>query len=405
MKQTLQATLSNGLVIIGEPNPTSHSASIGYFVRTGARDETKKESGVSHFLEHMMFKGTKKRTAMDITFDLGNLGAQANAYTSEEMTVFYGSVIPEKLTAMQELLSDMLRPALTQDDFDTEKQVILEEIALYQDKPQFCLFEQGLGKFFGNHPAGNSVLGTVESVSAVTREEMLSYFERRYSPANMALVVAGKFDFDTLVRDAEALCGNWKPFEAGRVAAPYARTTADSFHFTKKDLVQSHLLLVTNGVGAQNPDRFPLTVLSNIIGDGSGSRLYWELVETGLCEAAVFDADERDQTGCLMVYAVTDQSKIAEVKQKVLSITNEPMAFTDDDLERAKRKIATRIVLSGELPIGRLMSIGNDWAYRGKVTPLSETVDQILSVSKADIKKAVTNSPLSNWSEYTLAAV
>jgi predicted Zn-dependent peptidase len=404
MKKILIEKLSNGLTIIGEPHTHAQSASIGFFVKTGARDETERESGVSHFLEHMMFKGTKKRSAMDITYELGNLGAQANAYTSEEMTVFYGTVLPKNLASMQELLSDMLRPALTQEDFDTEKNVILEEIALYQDRPQFVLFEQGLHRFFGAHPAGNSVLGTTQSITDVTRDEMASYFERRYSPINMALVVTGNFDFETVVRDAEACCGSWKPFEAGRKAAPYLRTTPDSHTFTKKDLNQSHLLLVTNGVSAQDEDRYALSTLSIILGDGSGSKLYWDLVESGLCEACVFDSDERDGTGCMMVYAVTESDKLDLVKQKVLAITDSPLDFSDEDLERAKRKIATRVVLSGELPIGRLMSIGNDWAYRAEVTPLSDIAQRILAISRDDIRRVVTKLPLAGWSEYRLIA-
>jgi predicted Zn-dependent peptidase len=404
MKKILTEKLSNGLTILGEPNPNAQSSSIGFFVKTGARDETIRESGVSHFLEHMMFKGTKKRSAMDITYELGSLGAQANAYTSEEMTVFYGTILPENLSKMQELLSDMLRPSLTQEDFDTEKNVILEEIALYQDRPQFVLFEQGLGRFFDKHPAGNSVLGTTQSITDITRDEMLSYFERRYSPVNMSLVITGNFDFEKAVRDAELHCGSWKPFEAGRKAAPYKRTVPDNHIFSKKDLNQSHLLLVTNGIGAQDENRYALSTLSIIIGDGSGSKLYWELVEAGLCEACIFDSDERDGTGCMMIYAVTESDKLELVKEKILSISNNPLNFSDEDLERAKRKIATRVVLSGELPIGRLMSIGNDWAYREKVTPLAEIAEKILAITREDIKKAVDKSPLSGWSEYRLIA-
>jgi predicted Zn-dependent peptidase len=176
MKKTV---LSNGLTVVGEPNPANVSAAIGFFVRTGSRDENEQESGVSHFLEHMMFKGTATRSAEDITFQLGNIGAQANAFTSEENTVYYGAVIPEHLPAMQELLSDMLRPAIDPDEFSTEKNVILEEIALYQDRPTHVLFEKAYRTFYGTHPVGNSVLGSTDSISALTYEQMRGYFERR----------------------------------------------------------------------------------------------------------------------------------------------------------------------------------------------------------------------------------
>ena len=155
-------TLSTGLQPIGAVNKANKSASIGYFVKTCSRYESPVESGVSHFLEHMMFKGTPKRSALEITFELGNLGAQANAYTSEENTVYYATGLTKFFPAMQELLSDMLRPALDPQEFDVEKKVILEEIALYQDRPTFYFFEKALGEYVDSNPAGNYVLGTSE---------------------------------------------------------------------------------------------------------------------------------------------------------------------------------------------------------------------------------------------------
>src|SRR5258708_1167985 len=158
--EILLHTLKNGLTLIGEPNSANKSAAVGFFVRTGARDEVGKEAGISHFLEHMMFKGTEKRSSLDITYQLGNIGAQANAYTSEENTVYYSAIIAEFFSEIVELLCDMLRPALDRDEFNLEKKVILEEIALYQDRPQFYLFENAISTYFNSHTPGNSVLGT-----------------------------------------------------------------------------------------------------------------------------------------------------------------------------------------------------------------------------------------------------
>lgn len=402
MSEVKKRVLNNGLVLLGEPRAESCSASIGFFVRTGARDEVGPESGISHFLEHMMFKGTKRRSALDITYELGSLGAQANAYTSEESTVFYSTVVPEKFSAMQELLTDMLRPALNQDDFDTEKKVILEEIALYQDKPQFVMFEQSTQSFFDGHPAGNSVLGTTKSITDGTLDQMLSYFQRRYSPANMSLIATGNFDWERFCSDAEKYCSEWKPFEAGRKTLPYKRVTPDAKTFTKEDLQQGHLLLMRSGVSAQDPRRYAMAVLGLILGDSGGSKLYWELVESGLCEVCVFDDDQKDGTGTILIYAVTEPSRIESVKAKIMQVISDPLSFSEEDLVRAKRKIATRIVLSGELPIGRLMSIGNDWLYRDKVTTLEEIKQQILSVTKEDISKLLNEIPLTDWSTYTL---
>ena len=199
MSNTQTLKLDNGLTLLWEHLPQAQSAAIGYFVRTGARDETGKESGVSHFLEHMMFKGTAKRSSADIQYELGNLGAQANAFTSEENTVYYSAVIPENFSKMQELLTDMLRPALDKQEFDTEKKVILEEIALYQDKPYFYMMERAMLDFFAGHSAGSSVLGTSASISALENSEMAAYFARRYVPGNIVLVASGNFAVDKFV--------------------------------------------------------------------------------------------------------------------------------------------------------------------------------------------------------------
>lgn len=398
-----QTTLQNGLHLIGEPRSTNQSSSIGFFVKTGARDESKREAGVSHFLEHMMFKGTKKRSALDITFELGNLGAQANAYTSEETTVFYATVLPEYFTEMQDLLTDMLRPSLDTHEFNTEKKVILEEIALYQDKPQFCLFEKGLEAYFDGHPAGNSVLGSHQSISDVTRDEMASYFERRYSPANMTLVATGNFDWNRFVEAAQKLTHSWIPRENGRTATPYKKANAAQLKFTKKSLQASHVLLVSSGPAAQDDRRYPLTVLSLILGDGSGSKLYWELVETGLAETAILDADEKDGTGCILAYATTSPESLDTVTEKMKEVLSKPLEFTDADLERAKAKLCSRVVLSGELPIGRLMALGNDWLYREEVRTLKEIVQRIEKVSRSEIEEAVKSFPF-EWSEYRMVA-
>ena len=154
------ARLDNGLTIIAEVDPSAHSAAVGYFVRTGARDEPTPQMGVSHFLEHMMFKGTDKRSAERLNQDFDRLGARNNAYTSAELTCFHATVTPDRLTDVNDVLADMMRPALRDDDFTTEKGVILEEIAMYDDNPFWVLYEHAMEKFYGKHPIGHRVLGT-----------------------------------------------------------------------------------------------------------------------------------------------------------------------------------------------------------------------------------------------------
>src|SRR5437764_1510251 len=191
--------LPNGLTIIGETSPSARSAAVGFFVRTGSRDETPEVSGVSHFLEHMVFKGTPRRTALDVNRDFDKIGADYNAFTSEENTVFYAAVLPEYLPQAVDIIADILRPSLRQDDFDMEKKVIIEEIGMYEDQPNWCVYDHAKKAFFGSHPLGNSVLGSVESITNLTRDQMAGYFDHRYIAPNITLAVAGKFDWDEVV--------------------------------------------------------------------------------------------------------------------------------------------------------------------------------------------------------------
>src|SRR3982751_4194026 len=217
-----QHTLDNGLEVVAETSPDAYSAAYGFFVRTGARDETDEISGVSHFLEHMVFKGSANRTAAEVNRDLDDLSASSNAFTSEEQTVYYAHTLPDDQEPIVELLADMMRPALRQEDFDTEKQVILEEIAKYDDQPPYGAHEKCMAAFFGEHPLGKSILGTSQSVGGLTREQMLAYFEQRYSPSNMVLAAAGNVDFDSLVLQSQNYCGRWGMFEAPRSLRPAA---------------------------------------------------------------------------------------------------------------------------------------------------------------------------------------
>src|SRR4051794_11579657 len=178
-------TLPNGLQLIGETTPSAKSAAVGFFVRTGARDETQDVSGVTHFLEHMVFKGTPRRTAFDVNRDFDRIGADYNAFTSEENTVYYASVLPEYLPQAVDILADILRPSLRDDDFNTEKKVIIEEIGMYEDNPTWSAYDHARRLHFADHPLGNSVLGSVQSIPDLTPERMRDYFGRRYSPANV----------------------------------------------------------------------------------------------------------------------------------------------------------------------------------------------------------------------------
>jgi predicted Zn-dependent peptidase len=402
-------TLENGLDIVAEVNPDAYSLAVAYFVKTGARDESPELAGVSHFLEHMMFKGTPRRSAEDVNRELDELGAQSNAYTSEEQTVYYAIVLPELQRPVVDLLTDIMRPSLRQDDFDTEKQVILEEILKYEDQPPFGGHEMSMLAFYGDHPLGKSVLGTTQSVGGLTREQMLKYFEHRYSPGNLTLVATGNVDFEALVDQARQLCSDWKPFPHEREILP-AQPRSNFQLITKSTSAQQYLIQLMEGPSANSPDRYAARLLAGILGDDSGSRYYWELVDPGLAEFASLETYEFQGTGLFMNYACC----APEAAPQVLETMETELArairegVTPRELELVKNKICSHTVLRSERPSGRLFSVGSNWVQRGTFRSVADsvrayqdvTLDEIHAVLQRyrfDLVSTTTVGPLTSF--------
>src|SRR5271156_2596481 len=208
--------LPNGLDVIAESNPNSQSFATGLFVRAGSRDEEAEIGGVSLFLEHMMFKVSDKYTWEDVNRIFDEIGARYNAFTGQEMTAYFANVLPEFTERAIEHLSHLLRPAIRTSDFDTEKKVILEEIAMYLDDPGHRLYEKLMEAHFSSHPLAMSVLGSADSIQKLQRDQMAEYFDRRYGPGNMVLSVTGRMDFGQVVELAEKYCGKWLRVNAPR---------------------------------------------------------------------------------------------------------------------------------------------------------------------------------------------
>ena len=368
-----EATLSNGLEIVAECNDRAYSTALAFFVKTGSRDETAEVAGVSHFLEHMTFKGTPRRSAADVNRELDEIGSHSNAYTSEEQTVYYATVLPEYQDQALDILADIMRPSLRQEDFDTEKQVIIEEILKYEDQPPFGAHEKCMAAYFHEHPLGHSVLGTVQSVSQLTSGAMREYFRQRYSPGNMALVAAGCVDFDRLVRAAQHWCGDWPTFVAPR-ATPPAASRANFQTLVKDTATQQYAVQISAGPCAADADRFAGRILATIVGDDTGSRMYWELVDPGLAECAGVGPYEFQGAGVLMTFLCCDPERAAENLQRILDLQRavERDGVTGDELELAHNKICSHLVRSSERPSNRLFSVGNAWLQRRSYQTVAE---------------------------------
>jgi predicted Zn-dependent peptidase len=387
-------TLDNGLHIVGEFNDGAQSMAAGYFVRTGSRDENDRISGCSHFLEHMMFKGTARRSADDVNREFDEIGAQYNAFTSEENTVYYGAVLPEYQGRVVDLLTDMMRPALRHDDFDVEKNVILEEIALYQDRPSHTVMEDARTVFYQGHPLGNSVLGTTQSIQTLERDQMHEYFGRRYSPNNMSLVLTGAYNWEDAVAHVQRHTAHWKPAEAPRqIEVPANATMVKVLRSDKFNRV--HFCLVAPGVSAQDPARYAADAIAEALGAGEGSRLYWALVDTGMVDTARLYHSEEDGVGAYYGYISCEPERAQEVLDRTRAVlcSASEEGLTEEELERAKRKLASVQVLRGETPYGRLMHVGFDWQYRREILPLNDSVDAQLSVTRDEANELLRSRP------------
>lgn len=390
--------LSNGLELIAECSENAYSAGIAFFVKTGSRDETQAVSGVSHFLEHMVFKGSDKRSAADVNRELDDLSSHSNAYTGEEQTVYYAVTLPEDQDRMVDLLSDMMRPALRQEDFDTEKNVILEEIAKYEDQPPYNAYEKCQAAFLGDHPLSNTILGTPASIQALKREQMLAYFEQRYSPRNIVLAASGNIDFEKLIASAEKHCAGWQPFTAARLLqqpSPQKETRV----LQKEQATQEYVVQTALAPAANDDDRYAARVLATIIGDESGSRLFWELVDSGLAEHAAMGAYEYQDIGLYVTSLSCMPEQAAENLARVRAVIAEvqKQGVTQAELDQTLNKTCAHIILQAERPSNRLFSIGSSWIQRRQYKTVRETVDRYRAITLSDLARVAEKYPLDRY--------
>jgi predicted Zn-dependent peptidase len=399
----LRQTLANGLEIVAECNSQAHSTAVGFFVGTGARDETDEVAGVSHFLEHMMFKGTSSRSAEDVNREFDEMGAHYNAFTSEESTVYYAAVLPEHQDRAVGLLGDILRPALRNEDFDTEKQVILEEIQMYLDQPPYGADDRVRALHFAGHPLGRSVLGTQDSIRQLPVQAMRAYFERRYAPGNVSLVGAGRIDFPQLVAEAERICGHWPAVTAGRETPP-ARPRGAFESLQRETSTQQYVLQLANAPGATDDDRYAAKVLATVLGDDTGSRLFWALIDPGLAEQASLGHYDYQGAGMFLTWLSGEPDNAAANLQRIADLYRqvERDGVTQAELDQAKNKINSRVVLGSERPRGRLFAVGGHWMQRRCYRSVSDDLAAVDRVTCDDLAAVLRKYPLSASTTVTI---
>jgi predicted Zn-dependent peptidase len=398
-----QTRLPNGLQIVAELNPRAYSVALGFMVNAGSRDETSEVSGVSHFLEHMAFKGDARHTADDVNRIFDELGAKYNAYTSEEVTFYHAAVLPEYLPQTFELLSILPFPSLRQEDFDVEKKVILEEIGMYQDQPNWVAFEAVMQQFFAKHPLGNSILGSPESITALTSEQMRDYHAQRYRAGNIVLAVTGNTTWEEVLRLAEKYCGAWPVGEPGRQTPANHPQPAERI-ITKADSVQQQVAQMSPAPSAVDPHRFAAELLTVIVGDHGSSRLYWDLVDTGDAEGADLGYHEYHGSGAWMTYLTCAPEDVEKNLARIQEIYDEVNrdGVTETEVMQAKSKVASRVVLRGERPKGRLGSLAGNWVYRQEYRSIEDDLADLRSVTVESIRKLLDEFPLGQMSTATV---
>jgi predicted Zn-dependent peptidase len=330
----------------------------------------------------MLFKGTEKLSTFEVNEAFDRTGALFNAFTGEENTVFYAAVLPEYLVEVTRLWIELMRPALRDGDFNIEKNVIKEEIAMYKDLPNYDVLDRCRALHFDNHPCGNSVLGSEESISNLTSEQMRDYFSGRYPPNNMAVVFAGNFDWQQICIVVESSCEKWQKRAAPRKLEE-ARGSKKKERVEKSNLAREHICLMSPAVAAQDPRRFAAALLATIIGDDVGSRFFWELVDKALAEAATMQFAAMDGTGVFCSYINCSSENVGKVLDTVKSIfaSLSQSGITEDEMKTARNKILSALVIKNELPMGRLIDLGANWIYLQQYRTIEDDINAIKAVT------------------------
>ena len=379
--------LDSGERVISERLDHVRSAAIGYWIGAGSRDETDAKAGISHFIEHLLFKGSSEYTALEIAEIFDEMGGELNAATSREHTVLYSRIPDVHVEKALDVMSDMVfSPRF--EDLDSEREVVLEEIAMYEDTPQELVHDLMAQAVFGAHALGRPVIGTADVISTVSKRSLLSYHRAMYTPANIVVAAAGAIDHEQLVRLVERGVERRQALQPGkpRVRPLIAKTPKPGLRFQRKDTEQYHVCLGAPGISRSDRRRFAASILDAILGGSASSRLFQEIREKrGLAYAVYTFLSQYADTGQIGVYIGTREENLAET----LAITVEQIAdiaagnLPERELNRAKENLKGRIVLSMESTSARMNRLGKSVVTDTEILSLDRVVAEIEAVEPA----------------------
>ncbi len=388
--------LGNGLRILTSTIPHTRSVSVGFFIGVGSRYESDEEGGASHFIEHMLFKGTAKRpTARDIAMAIEGVGGLFNGSTGQESSLYWAKVALPYLDVALDVLVDMLRHSkFDPEEIDRERQVIIEEINLTLDTPDSLVHQLINELIWPNHPLGRDIAGTRESISTLTREALLTYLNQHYRPDNTVISVAGDIEHETIVEKIATLLGTWhtgdtasfQPFEDNQ-SEPRLR-----IHYRETE--QAHLCLSVPGIPRNHPDRFKLRLLNTVLGEGMSSRLFTEIREKRSFAYSIYSyINAMHDTGAVGIYAGVDPRRVQDAIQAILAELDKLKqdSVSDDELSKAKEFVKGRLLLQMEDSFSVAAWFGRQEVLSPEVLTVDQVIEAIDGVTGDDIKQVARN--------------
>ena len=383
------SSLGNGIRLVSERMPDVRSVALGFWVDVGSRDEAQELAGVSHFLEHLLFKGTEERSARQIAESVEAVGGEMNAFTTKEYTAFYTRLLDDDLDLGLDILCDIITaPAFRPDEIESERQVILEEILMHEDEPSELVHDLFIEALFPDHPIGREVLGTAETISALSRDAIAGHFLAHYRPPNLVLAAAGNLHHDEVAAGLERRMS----------PAPGQRPVRDGFEFgaprpqivSTRPTEQANVVVGMRALSRGDEDRFALSVLNQVLGGGMSSRLFQEIREQrGLVYAVYSYRSAYLESGALAVYAGTAPTRTAEVLQLIGDELDRLLqgGVTDHELALAKGHLKGSLALALEDSGSRMNRIGRSELVHGEVLSVSELVERTDAVTRSDVQR------------------
>ena len=379
-------TLANGLRIVTERMEGLQSAAIGIWVLSGGRHERPEQNGIAHFLEHMAFKGTKRRSALEIAEVIEDVGGYINAYTSREATAYYARVLEADVPLALDVVSDIvLNPVFDPGEIEVERGVILQEIGQALDTPDDVIFDWLQEQAYPDQPLGRTILGPAERIRAFGRDDLKGFVSEHYNPANMILSAAGAVDHDAIVAEAEAIFGH---LAKGRLHHPAPAHFIGGEHRVEKTLEQAHFALAFEGPDYTDPAIYTAQIYASALGGGMSSRLFQEVREKrGLCYTIFAQAGAHADTGMMTIYAGTSAEDLGDLT----AITLDEMKRAADDMTeaevaRARAQMKAGLLMGLESPSNRAERLARQMQVWGRIPPLAEVVDHIDAVTVDDVR-------------------